>query len=481
MTIFKWTIRLACILLLMAVQSCGDNSDLTPSGDKVEADPLKTEKGISTGTIVSQSVGTSGGTVVSADGRLSVSIPAGALSSTRMITIEPIVNHVSLGVGDGYRLGPEGTTFVQPVTLIFKYDDALLAGKPAETLWITTQNTDGTWSANLRSEVDVSTKTVTAQTTHFSDWGLGRFIDFKIAPSSRTVMVNSSISLALVGFDSSGDSPDDLAPLKPIVDDGLEPLAPLTPIPPTESRLMRFRVKNWSLNGTNAPVSNSYGKLNGSGNSAQYTAPAKRPAANVVAVSAELETTNKEGKSNKMMIVSNITIIDSEYYLRVTVDGSEYVYIQYGFGGSIPDGDKYAIVNSAEGDGNIFSISAGYVDGTDMTNIFLASFESPGVGSRSVSCKYAEQVSDDDVSFMSAGPATGLSNGYVKRWMENEVCESEGRCASFSRTFTVYENKSFGEVEGSFSGTVYEEEDDDNCSTPKQHSIQGEFRLVRVQ
>ncbi len=101
------------------------------------------------------------------------------MNATRVITIEPITNHVSLAVGGGYRLGPEGTTFSQPVTLTFKYTDGMLGDKPAETLWITTQNNDGSWSANIRSVVDVTAKTVTAKTTHFSDWALGRFIDLQ--------------------------------------------------------------------------------------------------------------------------------------------------------------------------------------------------------------------------------------------------------------------------------------------------------------
>lgn len=477
----RLSLTLKCLVISILLVACGDSNDPSPDLGKVEADPVKTDRGVVTGPSVSQSVDASGGTVTSADGLLTVSIPAGALSTARVITIEPITNHVSLAVGGGYRLGPEGTTFSQPVTLTFKYNDVMLGGKPAETLWITTQNTDGSWSANIRSVVDEATKTVTAKTTHFSDWALGRFIDFGIAPQSHTLMVKASVSLALVGFAHSEDSPDDLVPLTPIVDDGLEPLTPLTPIPPVASRLVQFRVKNWSLNGANAPVSNSNGSLNANGNAARYTAPDKRPAGGTVAVTAELETTNKEGNKQKLMVVSNITIIDSEYYLRVTLDGTDHVYIQYGFNGSVPSGDAFGIVNGAFADGNLFGIAAGYSSSGNVTNIFLANFENPGVGTRSVSCTNNPDAHGDEVAFTYSPTTGGLSNAYERKWRENDTCKNEGLCASFTRTFTVYENKAMGDVEGTFSGVLYDIPTDDECTTAAYHTVSGEFRLVRAQ
>lgn len=465
--------------------SCGDQEgDPAPAEETVAPDPVVTGRGTPNGSSVSQSIGPSGGSITSSDGILTLTVPAGALSSTKTITIQPITNEVSLGVGNGYRLGPDGTTFSQPVTLTFKYNDGMLDNKPASTLWVTTQNNDGSWSANIRSVVDESTKTVTAKSSHFSDWSLGRFIDFKIAPNSATVMVGTSISLGLVGFSRDKeveDSPDDLVPLTPIVDNGLEPLAPLTPIPPVESRLVDFRVKNWSLNGVNAPVSNANGSVTPSGNSCKYTAPQKRPSGGTVAVTAELETTNKEGSKSKLMVVSNITVIEGKYYLRLTIDGTEYMYIQYGFDGIIPPSDNFAIANASLADGNVFTFGGGYYNGSELTNSFTAVFENPGTGTASVSC-LNDHDSDDDVAFAYSATGRRLSNAYTKKWMEGDVCQLEYLCGNFSRTFTRFENKALGEVEGSFSGTVYEIPDsDDNCQTPDQHTISGEFKLVRVQ
>src|SRR5689334_6890130 len=106
------------IAIVLGIQSCGDNGDdPIPDVENVSPDPETTDKGIPNGPSVSQVIGTTGGSVTSADGLLTVSIPAGALASTKTITIQPITNNVSLGVGGGYRLGPEGTTFAQPVTL----------------------------------------------------------------------------------------------------------------------------------------------------------------------------------------------------------------------------------------------------------------------------------------------------------------------------------------------------------------------------
>jgi len=63
-----------------------------------------------------------------------------------------------------------------------------------------------------------------------------------------------------------------------------------------------------------SPVSNSNGALSATGNSATYTAPGKKPSINPVAISVQVETSNKEGSKATFLITSNISVVDTDLY-----------------------------------------------------------------------------------------------------------------------------------------------------------------------
>ncbi len=470
---------------LLILGSCKkDNGG--PEHDGQPIDPIITEVGIPQGEPVSRAIGAAGGTLTSGDGRLSVTIPEGALSGTTTVSIQPISNHAPLGLGVGYRLLPEGVIFTKPVKLTFGYDDALLAGAGEDFLWVITQNADKSWSAVLRSTVDKGAKTVTAETTHFSDWVVGRFVDMTLAPGAGVVKVGQSINLAVTVFRRPEDVPDDdeLVPLAPINAADEDELAPLTPIVPGEERLMSFRVKNWTLNGTNAPVSNTYGKLAPAKLTARYTAPDKRPQRAQVAVTAHLEARSSDNRvMMNFMLVSNLTIIDSEYFLRVVVDGVEYIYYQYGFNGSVPENPKsYAMVNCGVDSDGVLGVAASYLNGNALTNIFLAGFAGPAKGSRSMTCIYDDQHNGDDMSFAALGDGYDFRSRYVERHQNKNVCETEQRCPPLTVTFSEFTPGMYNIVAGSFSGTLYEEKAGaaNACRSDTPHQISGEFRLAQA-
>jgi hypothetical protein len=90
--------------------------------------------------IVSKEIGEVGGSVTSADGRLTVDIPAGALTESTMISIQPISSTLPMGIGDAYRLSPEGQIFSLPATITFNYDDTALRGSSSQLLYIAYQD-----------------------------------------------------------------------------------------------------------------------------------------------------------------------------------------------------------------------------------------------------------------------------------------------------------------------------------------------------
>jgi hypothetical protein len=70
--------------------------------------------GTATGTAVTKLIGMAGGTFVSADGRLTIDFPTGALDHDEMISIQPIGNTATGAAGVAYRITPH-LNFTAPV------------------------------------------------------------------------------------------------------------------------------------------------------------------------------------------------------------------------------------------------------------------------------------------------------------------------------------------------------------------------------
>lgn len=213
-------------VFLSGILSCRDQDSPFSKSREIDFSKLRpavTAKGSPAGSIFTRVIGSAGGVVQSPDGQISVAVPAGALSVNTTIGIQAITNEAPLGAGHAYRLTPEGTVFAKPVKITMKYAD----GIPAPLVWVVTQKSDGTWLGDLSSEPDETTKTVSVQTTHFSDWATGRLIDLRLSPEKATLKVKQSLKLSITGFSSREEEEDNLTPLTPIHPPGDEDLAAL--------------------------------------------------------------------------------------------------------------------------------------------------------------------------------------------------------------------------------------------------------------
>lgn len=318
------------IFLIAIVFSC-TKDDPAPLGKEIDFSkltPAVTAKGTPTGGVYTQQVGAGGGRVQSPDGQITIDIPAGALSANTSIGIQPITNQAPLGVGSGYRLTPEGTVFAKPVRITMKYGNDV----PAPFAWIVTQQSNGTWLGDRNSEPDEATKTVSVQTTHFSDWGVGRLVDLQLAPQRASVKVKETLKLGITGFYSPGD--DDLMPLVPIHrpdDEELAALPDLSAVGQTLVKLNKYShltFQEWRLDEQKAPASGSKGKLEAAGSVAAYTAPDQVPAPDEVSVSVYVQAKDKNGATSAMSIITPIRIVKDEYFLTLYLDGKKIEYIQ---------------------------------------------------------------------------------------------------------------------------------------------------------
>jgi hypothetical protein len=458
----------AIIVVFSAILLSCKKSGSTAAPD--ENSPIITEIGAPTGILSDTTIGPSGGTLQSADGRLTVTIPADALSSATTISIQPITNNAPLGLGFGYRLLPEGVTFAKPVELTFHYDDQLLQQSPEDFLWIVTQASDRSWNAMLKSVLDKNGKTVSVTTVHFSDYLVGRFLEMTLTPASPKIQTGYSLQLRLTGF--RGDlakEDDELTPLAKIKDDGLDELHPLTPITPLKyTRLLSFKIKQWSQNGVAAPVSNSHGSLNASGTGATYKAPDQIPTNNPVAVSVQLEAKTQGGSTEAFLFTSNITIVDDAYYLLVKIDGQEFKYLQI-------DTSWNTRINCFLDEGH-FQIIAD-MDGASVSeNVFNLAFSNPSVTTRILN---GPTGASNNLGFSPVNTIMYTLDYEQRTITTDSSCIRKSQYGNATATLTEYTGPG-AVARGYFSGTLYEDNSqlDLHCKMPIAHSIEGEFWLL---
>ncbi len=155
-----------------------------------------TEIGKPDGEPVSQKIGKDGGTLISSDNKITLIIPAGALLSETLISIQPATNPAEGGVGKGYDLEPSGIQFQAPVQLIFHYTDKDMEDGSPQFMGITSQNEKGVWYGLKEVKLDTVSKTITGNIKHFSMWGLGW--SFSLKPEKTMVKVSKTVNILAI-------------------------------------------------------------------------------------------------------------------------------------------------------------------------------------------------------------------------------------------------------------------------------------------
>lgn len=279
-------LALGFIALLAA---CGDGGSQSEGGKPTPTTPAKavaTDVGEPLEEPVTSRVGPEGGTLESEDGRLRIVVPEGTFAEEQTLSIQAVENRAHGKVGSAFRLGPEGATFAKKVRLEFYFSEENVLGTAPELLSVASQTKQGFWALHTDVSLDTDERTMAVEVDHFSDWSL--VAGAQLSPSYKTIKPGDSVELEVVVCESV-DAEEGLATL-------------LTACRPSE--VISKLVKNWSVNG-NVGGSSETGTVTVKENKAGvYTAPAKAPAANPVAVSAEY--TALDGA--RITLVANVLI-----------------------------------------------------------------------------------------------------------------------------------------------------------------------------
>jgi hypothetical protein len=219
-----------------------------------EAVFASTETGTPVGDKVNKNIGPEGGSITSADGRLTVTVPENTLTETLAFNIQPVTNTFETGLGSSYRLEPEGKTFGTPVEISVHYDDHDLEGTFPEALSVAYQDKDGAWHMQPGIiELDKENKTVTLPATHFSIYA---FIYLaKLSPAKATIRPGESIKIQSTYC----------SPLTLLV-------------------FPSFRKEKWNCQSAGTWALQGEGKLTSDYPDVVYTAPGKKPTPNIATV-----------------------------------------------------------------------------------------------------------------------------------------------------------------------------------------------------
>jgi hypothetical protein len=166
--------------LLLAAAACGSTipaptkpAGPAQTGTLLPAEKVQTDHGdpIALGTTATFDPAT-GTTLRANDGGVALFVPAGAVTTATALSVTPVSNFARGGLGQAYRLGPEGTTFEAPVTLTFRAPSSLPAGTSFAGIAVMYQDASGFWRRVTPVTRDAARGTLSVQTTHFSDWAL---------------------------------------------------------------------------------------------------------------------------------------------------------------------------------------------------------------------------------------------------------------------------------------------------------------------
>jgi hypothetical protein len=122
------------------------------------------------GLRVEQNIGSSGGQITSADGKLTLSIPAGALSSNTQISIQGVTRSILIGAETSYRILPADITLAKPVTISLSYDETQIDGFDEDVLDLIRQDNTGTWKRIKNTQIDKTVKTLMAESAYLGDY-----------------------------------------------------------------------------------------------------------------------------------------------------------------------------------------------------------------------------------------------------------------------------------------------------------------------
>jgi len=313
--LISWVFLFTFMTLLCCKK--GGREQLPPESEEGEViSPAVKPKGNSTGTPVSKTIGSGGGTVQSGDGKLQITLPANSIEGETQINIQPITNTLTEGSGNhAYRIESNGVRLRKPVTLTFYYKESILTDGAENGLMVAYQRNDGIWCA-LPTALNSQKKSLSITTDHFSDWMF--FENLTLRKDKEKVEKGDQVELDL--FETGL-----LTPLGPKEVDEW-PLSTLEDFTPGKNSSLKWKIVEGP--GKLEVKRNSRGAMA----KAIYTAPEAIPESKTVTVQVEITTKGSLPDPNypggrrpigKLILLSTISL-SADFHFKGKIGGKAF-------------------------------------------------------------------------------------------------------------------------------------------------------------
>ncbi|MFT3824209.1 MAG: hypothetical protein QM731_09825 [Chitinophagaceae bacterium] len=290
-----WKLPGAVVLILvLAISSCKKSSS---GGNEQPAIAVKVEHGTPEGAAVEKTIGPAGGNIVAGDGRMSITVPAGAVKVNTVFAIQPVKNTLTSGSGLSYRLLPDNINFEQDLELSFSYTGEDIDDSNEDFLFLAYQDSEGYWHRARKTSLDKTNKVLKVKTKHFSDWTVEKSLRIYVN-GKKNLSANEEVVLEVWG--------DQLTePVNPADNDWLLSLTNL---------IEGKNVKEWKkyYDGTITAKNNR--------TQATYKAPAKITSSSTVIAEVTLlnlvnaESPNSAGNTGMVILRTELKLVGEEYF-----------------------------------------------------------------------------------------------------------------------------------------------------------------------
>lgn len=188
-----------CNLLLFSLQEGMANLPVTvsrPGEPRQRGNPLEPARN----TVI----GPEGGRLVSSDGKLRMTIPAGALDEDTEFSITAISSSSGASLGRSYRISPQ-LQFKKAVSVSLSFKAHADSVGDTRLLLPGMQDAQGVWQMETERSVDDKEQTVTIETQQTGDWSL--IMPFRLRPGYSLIQRGDKVVLRVVSY--IGENPDD--------------------------------------------------------------------------------------------------------------------------------------------------------------------------------------------------------------------------------------------------------------------------------
>ncbi|GAB3897973.1 hypothetical protein GCM10028803_16790 [Larkinella knui] len=303
----KTLVSTALVVALISLAACQKPEHAIEPPDETTDNerPSPTALGQPIGSPVTKTVGPAGGTITTPDGKLTLNIPAGALSKETPISVQAVENKAPNGSGTAYQFGTEAVHLAQPVTVEYAYAPGELSGAVKGNVGLAHQNKQGEWGLSQLAKVDPAKRKLTARIAKVSDEAIAFIEQYRLTPAADTLVYlqerDFKIEFSSMGFGDVSEIDG-----KPVLDNFIIPL------PGAVRDANAVVVRRYGINGDQygSTRDGTFELLKDAGKNPNarawftYQAPSDAPSGNPVALFVELEHGGKE----KLMLVSNVYI-----------------------------------------------------------------------------------------------------------------------------------------------------------------------------